>query len=73
MFSSISATTEELTQTRSKFGYRALPRLNLLRLFAFVKQDVFLQEPVSTCFSFLLDWRDSSNSDVLESIKLGPS
>ena len=28
----------------------------MLRLFAFVKQQVFLQEPISTCFSFLLQW-----------------
>jgi hypothetical protein len=29
-------------QADSKFGFRALPRLSVLRLFAFVEKDVFL-------------------------------
>ena len=37
--------------------FRALPKLDAIRLFAFVKREVFLQEPVSTCFSFLLNFR----------------
>jgi hypothetical protein len=49
-----STSSSELNE--SKFGFRALPKLNVIRLFAFVQKSVFLQEPVSTCFSFLIDW-----------------
>jgi hypothetical protein len=73
----------------NNYGFRALPRLSILRLFAFVQQEVFLQEPISTCFSFLLDWKTDnlpaenadethySNSqyelELQEKVLLGPS
>lgn len=47
--------------------FRALPKLEVLRLFAFVKKEVFLQEPVSTCFSFLLNFRASQQAESQES------
>jgi hypothetical protein len=37
-------------------SFKALPKLETFRLFAFVQRDMFLKEPISTCFSFLLNW-----------------
>ena len=50
----------------------------MLRLFAFVKQQVFLQEPISTCFSFLLKWdfkqaQNSPHVETSEGFQFGPS
>lgn len=48
----------------------------MLRLFAFVKQQVFLQEPISTCFSYLLKWNFKEQNSPLETsegFQFGPS
>ena len=50
--------------------------MSRLRLFAFVKQQVFLQEPISTCFAFLLKWDLSEQSSPIETSEgfcFGPS